>query len=278
VTFPTSFSSLKRAIPRPLKPAATGIYHHLFRLSLRVRFWFEDRFRTPRLDVPVPPAMLRYRVSELVPVGPFLSVGEGCAQLIRRHIDLANAGRVLDFGCGCGRTIRWLLDGSAEFHGVDVDVEGIDWCRKNLPRGHFLATAPTPPLPYPDEYFDVVYCFSVFTHLDEAMQDLWLAEMKRILKPGALLFLTVHGEVAARSLESHDRQTLADRGFVHKRTQKLKGLVPDWYQTTWHSREYIVNKLSGGFEDIRYHAIPDSVQDVVVARKLRAATVREPVS
>jgi hypothetical protein len=38
-------------------------------------------------------------------------------------------------------------------------------------------------------------------------------------------------------------------------------------QTTWHSREYIVNWLSAWLEDIRYCVVPDGQQDIVVARK-----------
>ncbi len=183
-------------------------------------------------------------------------------------MDLAGAHRVLDFGCGCGRTIAWFLrDYNAEFHGVDVDADAVDWCTKHLRRGHFLANAPEPPLPYPIGHFDVVYCLSVFTHLDESMQDLWLAELSRILRPGGVLLLTVFGEASRKGLDAEAQGILRTKGLLHRRTTKLKGLVPDWYQTTWHSREYIVNRLSAWFGDIRYFVVPDGVQDVVAARK-----------
>jgi len=268
VTLP---STLKRAVPRPLVPAVKQFYYKLFRLQLRMRFWFADlRVR----ERPMPPAILRFRVSESVSIGEFLKIGEGCARLIREHaadmgIDLAQPNRVLDFGCGCGRTIRWFLTagGGAEFHGVDVDAEAIDWCAQNLKPGRFLATPPMPPLPYPNDHFDFIYCLSVFTHLNESMQDLWLAELTRVLKPGGVLLLTVYGASSIAVLDPEDHELLRTRGFVHKRSQKLKGLVPDWYQTSCHSREYIVQRLSASFEDIRYRVVPDGLQDVVVARK-----------
>jgi len=272
VTFLFSF---KRVVPPVLKPLAKVIYHRLFRLQLRIRFWCADRFRMPLLDVPVPPAILRFRVSESLSVGQFLRVGEGCANLIRDHvnamgIDLSNAGRVLDFGCGCGRTIRWFLrrGGDGEFHGVDVDADAVDWCKKHLPGGHFVATAPIPPLPYPAEHFDVVYCLSVFTHLNESLQDVWLAELRKILKPGGVLLFTIYGPAATKGMNAEDQRMLRDHGFVHKRSRKLKGLMPDWYQTSWHSRRYILDRLSEGFGDVCYRAIPDGLQDVVVARKV----------
>lgn len=261
-------------VPSPLKPLAKAIYHRLFRLHLRVRLWCADRVGMPVLDVPLPPAILRYRATESLSVPLFLKVGQGCANLVQRHvsgmgIDFANVRRVLDFGCGCGRTIRWFLRdcGDVEFHGVDADTDAVDWCDTHLRPGHFLAIAPDPPLPYAAEYFDVVYCISVFTHLNESMQDIWFTELRRVLKPGGVLLLTVYGKAAASELDAEEVSMLRSSGFVHKRSPKLKGLVPDWYQTSWHSREYILDRLSAGFEEVRYSVIPDGLQDVVVARK-----------
>jgi ubiquinone/menaquinone biosynthesis C-methylase UbiE len=268
----SSLASLRRVVPPAIEPLARGLYHNVFRLQLRTRLWWADHF-SALPDFPVPPALLRYRVSELIPVSDFLRIGESCAQLMEERandmgMDFAGGRRVLDFGCGCGRTIGWFLRNcEAEFHGVDVDAAAVDWCKKHLPRGHFLANAPVPPLPYPDEYFDAVYCLSVFTHLNESMQDLWLAELSRILKPGGVLLLTVFGKSANQLLDADGRSELHTRGMVHKRTEKLRGMVPDWYQTTWHSREYIVGRLSASLGEVRYFEVPDGLQDVVAARK-----------
>jgi SAM-dependent methyltransferase len=159
-----------------------------------------------------------------------------------------------------------------------VDREAIDWCDRHLQPGRFLATTPVPPLPYPSEHFDLVYCLSVFTHLSESMQDLWLAELNRILKPGGVLLLTIYGASAVATLDAEDRRVLQGGGLVHKRSQKLKGLVPDWYQTTWHSREYMVGRLASAFEDIRYRAVPDGLQDIIAARRLSSPLREQPAA
>ena len=183
-----------------------GHLYKLFRLRLRVRCWRADRLRNPPSAIPIPPAILRYRVSELLSVTEFLRIGEGCASLIRQRvddmgIDMASAYRVLDFGCGCGRAIAWFLrDYKAEFHGVDVDREAINWCQKHLQPGHFLANASVPPLPYPKEHFDVVYCLSVFTHLNESLQD-------------GVLLLTIYGQSATQGLDEEGRRALSLAGL-----------------------------------------------------------------
>jgi ubiquinone/menaquinone biosynthesis C-methylase UbiE len=123
----------------------------------------------------------------------FLRIGEACAKHIDEQVRGMGASlsdkRVLDFGCGCGRILRWLTSSypTTRFHGTDVDGEAIEWCIRNLQGPAFIKSAPEPPLPFESAYFDVVYCFSVFTHLDEFMQDIWLAEIKRIVKPGGIV-------------------------------------------------------------------------------------------
>src|SRR5438309_140167 len=135
-------------------------YHWLFRLQIRVRCWLADRLGSR--ESTVPPAMLRFRVTESLSVKEFVRIGEGVAQHIRQRLfdGHLEGRRVLDFGCGCGRTLRWMLgegsresgvgsretDGGMEFHGVDVDREAIEWCKGHLNGAQFMANAPEPPL------------------------------------------------------------------------------------------------------------------------------------
>jgi len=48
-----------------------------------------------------------------------------------------------------------------------------------------------PTLPIPDASIDLVYAFSVFSHIDE-FELAWLAELRRVLKPGGIAYLTTH--------------------------------------------------------------------------------------
>jgi len=248
------------------------IYYALFRHALRVRCWYLDHANGKQARS-LPPALMRYRVGESLSPESFLKVGQGCARHVIDHFARAGiapvAGmKVLDFGCGCGRILRWLLDDypGVEFHGVDTDPDAVRWCESHLPGGHFSAGSPEPPLPYPDAYFRAVYAFSVFTHLDAVFQDLWLKELKRILNPDGVLLITVHGAAAARILDEEGRRALAAAGILHRRSKKLKGIMPGWYNTTWHSPEYIEGRLKAMFHEVRYCAIAEGMQDIVLAK------------
>lgn len=260
-------------LPRRLRPVLRPLYYPLFRLQLRARCWLEDIGEANAASThPIPPALLRFRVSEEISRRQFLLVGESCARIVQESaysagVPLSGSRRVLDFGCGCGRVLSWLIREcpDVEFHGADTDREAIAWCKSHM-RPSFVANSPEPPLPFPEGHFDLVYSFSVFTHLNEDMQDLWLAELRRVLKSDGVCLLTVHGERAARALEPSDRARLHAHGFFFKTSRKLNGIMPDWYHTAWHSENYIVNRLSRWFTDVQYRRLPDATQDVVIAR------------
>jgi len=59
-----------------------------------------------------------------------------------------------------------------------------------IPFAEFDINALSPPLVYGEGSFGLIYTFSVFTHLSEALQVSWLAELSRVLKPGGYLLLT----------------------------------------------------------------------------------------
>jgi ubiquinone/menaquinone biosynthesis C-methylase UbiE len=100
----------------------------------------------------------------------------------------------LDFGCAAGRMIRFLpFDPSrSELWGVDIQASHIAWCQQHLsPPFHFATTTTLPHLPFEDNYFDLVYCGSVFTHISD-LADAWFLELRRVLKVGGHAYITIH--------------------------------------------------------------------------------------
>lgn len=114
--------------------------------------------------------------------------------------------RILDLGCGNGRFGIPFSEMDVRYEGVDPVKPCIDFCRTTFrPFPHlqfhfadiynevFNKHGGVDPahyrLPYDDRSFDDVICYSVFTHLQtlEVAKN-YMAEVKRVLKPGGKLF------------------------------------------------------------------------------------------
>jgi SAM-dependent methyltransferase len=267
---------VKELIPRPLRPPARAVFFRLYRSAVRLRCWCLDRLEKHELGngLTLPPAMLRFRVDESPSARLFLDSGRGISQDIQAA--LASIGRpfaafdsVLDFGCGCGRTLIWLAreyPGKA-LYGTDVDAPAIRWCRLHLAAAGFAVNPPLPPTLYPDGMFDLILAISVFTHLDEEPQLRWLAELQRILRPGGVLLLSLHGERSWTALPPEDLAILRRRGFLFKTSAKLRGIVPGWYHTAYHSRDYVLRTFSRYFPVLSYREAGLGFQDLVALER-----------
>ena len=109
-------------------------------------------------------------------------------------VSLAPQSRILDLGCGDGMMLRQFREvaQNGEAWGTDLNGELMIWCQQHLsPPFRFVTTTSFPHLPFEDGYFDLVYALSVFTHICD-LAEAWLLELKRIVRPGGILYLTVH--------------------------------------------------------------------------------------
>ena len=113
-------------------------------------------------------------------------------------------GTLLDIGCASGRLIRHVnadrLSGFSEVIGCDINRAHVDWVGRYLPPEiKIFQNTSVPTLPLPDASVDVITAFSVFTHI-ECFDTTWLMELRRVLRPGGIAWLTIHGERTWRDL------------------------------------------------------------------------------
>ena len=251
-----------------------------------------------RAELPWPGDELASRVAGEVDRDRFYDSGrqsvreiEAVLSLVSRSLDSFE--RILDFGCGCGRILLWLdeVAAKADVHGVDIDGRAVKWVQENLPYATAKVNQTQPPLDYPDGFFDLVFNHSVFTHIDEADQDAWLAELRRVTKPGGMVLLTVHGERAFHEFENASRSVggdpgvvrdvLARRGIAYSAQDGWVGSAfPDSYHTTFHAPWYVFEHWGRYFEIRGFvpHGSLDLQDFVLLERRPDEAGVPAPVS
>jgi len=224
------------------------------------------RFKREYPDFPTPPPHLAYDAYNRVDWPTYLEQGLRHARIFVRIIDehLATPTlNVLEWGCGPGRLIRHLPAllnrRQATLTGADCNPESIAWCRDHIPGIQFLVNDMLPPFLFEDDRFDVIYCFSVFTHLSEDAQSAWAEELRRVLKPGGLLICTTHGERYRYLLaDARERQRFDEGRLV------TQGNYPEgrkWF-LAFHPPASVRGKLLRGFTDVQQ--VMTSPEDLIL--------------
>lgn len=113
--------------------------------------------------------------------------------LLDRYADTVGGhGRVCDLGCGPGHVARYLQARGVEVLGVDISPRMVDVARRLNPGipfdvGDMLA------LGMPDSSLAGVVAFYSIIHLARSVVPRALDEMMRVLRPGGVALISVHG-------------------------------------------------------------------------------------
>jgi len=163
----------------------------------------------------------------------------------------------------------------SEITGVDIDEPNLNYSRSVIPRAKFVLSGLYPPLCLRDGKIDLIFSQSVFTHLSETAQDLWLAELDRILAPGGVAVLSLQLEVTslARSFDVDAIQTYFAYGIEdYVRDPALAGVIADedYYRSTFHTTAYVKKRWSKVFDIVGIEpGFMGGHQDAVICKKRR---------
>ncbi|HEY8776013.1 MAG TPA: class I SAM-dependent methyltransferase [Gaiellaceae bacterium] len=222
---------------------------------------------------PLPPASLRAQIGPRhADAAFFLRSGKQHADLVRdvlreQGAEIEDLGALLDWGCGCGRVLRqWSgLPGAGVF-GCDINPKMVQWCAANLDFAEVSVTELEPPLPYADSTFDLIYAFSVFTHLSEQLQQEWMSECLRVLRPEGYLLISTMGEyyLGLQRLSESEQQAFASGELVVLYERSAGTSLCSAY----HPPEYVRTKLAADFETVGFRpAVEGGRHDIHLLRK-----------
>lgn len=186
--------------------------------------------------------------------------------------------KILDWGVGMGRVANYFYhDSSFEIFGADIDPVNIYQLHNQGYDPHkFKLMKPNGPLPFEDNFFDACYGISVFTHLNEDLQNYYLKELVRILKPGGVGIFSIHGFIHffTRINDGNVFSKWIDKGFLKLSTNadinigSSNELTADMYVDVLHTFLYIKNNWSRHFRSIRFVEAPNNYgHDLVVVTK-----------
>jgi ubiquinone/menaquinone biosynthesis C-methylase UbiE len=110
------------------------------------------------------------------------------AELFRRNDLNLSKLNVLDIGCGNGGLLRYLASlgiSPNQLSGIDLMIHRITAAHRLAPPGTTLLVGNAETLPYPEQCFDLVVQFTVFSSiLDAQLRQSVATEMMRVLKRG----------------------------------------------------------------------------------------------
>lgn len=226
--------------------------------------------------LPIPPAHLT--MSYLDNVAEYLANGRHAAAMVRdvlieQEVPLGEGAAAMDWGCTSGRVLRWFAEEAqtTEFWGVDIDGPSIAWAKANLsPPFNFLQSTVFPHLPFPDGTFSLIYGVSVMTHI-EHFRDLWLMEIKRTLKPGGLVILTIHDEHTLAFFQNRPRlewlpSELTPELLVANQAAVIEG--ERWNHTfTFFSNDHIRHEWGQYLDVVKIQPFAEGYQSAVIMRK-----------
>lgn len=178
---------------------------------------------------------------------------------------------ILEWGCGVARVVRHLsrlVSEDSTIYACDINTEMITWNKLNIDHVNFDLISYSPPTPYKDNSFDLIYALSVFTHIESNLQPAWIKEMARIIKPGGIFLFTTHGTMYFNQLGKKQLKYVQTNGS-HTIAYLQKG---HRMMTTYNAYEVFKTEIEKYFEVLEYYPGIENVhkaggQDLWIVKK-----------
>ncbi len=111
--------------------------------------------------------------------------------IIKQHLPNVQKPQLLDIGCGHGLIHKHLKNKGLDIVGIEVADEVLELARSENPEVRYLSHDGKV-LPFESQQFDVAIAICVMHHVPPPEWNAFLAEMKRVLKPGGIAVIFEH--------------------------------------------------------------------------------------
>jgi SAM-dependent methyltransferase len=142
------------------------------------------------------------------------------------------ATRMLDFGSGIGSAVPFFRKhfSASELYCADVSARSIEIARTRFPgeERHLLIDRS---IPAPSWTFDIVFSACVFHHIPHGEHVYWLAELRRVTRPGGVLAIFEHNPLNPLTVRAVNTCPLdVNARLIRGGTMRQRLLASGWRQ------------------------------------------------
>jgi SAM-dependent methyltransferase len=156
----------------------------------------------------------------------YFDVGESALHCLETALAAARRPRstirdILDLPCGHGRVLRFLRQAfpDARLTACDLNRDGVEFCARTFGAAPVFSREQPGEIPF-TRTFDLIWCGSLLTHLDQEQCAAFLQLFQQVLGHRGILVFTIHGRHCARELAAgKNRHGIGD----HQVTELLRG-------------------------------------------------------
>jgi SAM-dependent methyltransferase len=166
---------------------------------------------------------------------PYFKVGLSairCIDEVLARANLKDVRQILDLPCGGGRVLRFLVHRfpEAEITACELASGAVEFCARTFGAQPALSSLNLDDISLGKE-FDLIWCGSLVTHLNESGITALFRLFQRHLAPGGIMIFTTHGDFVLRRIPTQE----FDYGLA---AEQVSRIVADYPATGYAFEDY----------------------------------------
>jgi len=242
---------LKQFTPRGLWPYLGAVRRWVRAVPPRTHWQKQRLLKDPALQAVAAELALIERASSRIDYNDGMYKGDGvhyykvglsairCIDGALKAAGKEKVGNLLDLPCGYGRVLRLLVHRfpEAKIAACELERGAVDFCVAQFGAAPFYSSIDLDSLTL-GAHFDLIWCGSLITHLNDIPVLALLKFFRRHLSPGGLVVFTTHGDFVARRMPLRD----FDYGLT---TEQIAAITARYAETGFAYTDYFDRKNYG---------------------------------